>query len=445
MMVRAKLAAVLGAGALLVGGCGFSPYDIPLPGGADTGDDPYDVTIEFADVLDLVPQSGVRVNEAPVGRVTKIELDGWNALVTVRINGEVELPANAEATIRQTSLLGEKFVSLAPPATGASGRLNDGDRIPLERSGRNPEIEEVLASVSLLLNGGALERTKTIVQEFNQLLEGRDDEVKGLISEANDLLGQLDANKHDIIETLEKVNRLAIETSRQTESIEQALAELPAALRILDGQREDIIALLKALNRLGDVGERVIRASKDDLVEALEELGPVVQALADTGDDLTSALGGFVSYPFTDGFVGGSLQAAKDTHYGDFANLSLRLDLSLDQLCQFLDLGALCDILAGLAGSGAAGTQEVPEDDLTLIPVEVGFPDAEEPPGDVLGDIGEILGEQAPVQPSPDGAGSSGGSGGGLCAILGTCRTAVGGSGGEADLDDVFPRAVTGP
>jgi len=48
--------------AVVVSGCSFSGTDLPLPGGADVGDDPYEVTIEFRDVLDLVPQSAVRVD-----------------------------------------------------------------------------------------------------------------------------------------------------------------------------------------------------------------------------------------------------------------------------------------------------------------------------------------------------------------------------------------------
>src|SRR6478735_3217249 len=70
------------------------------------------------------------------------------------LRGGTELPDNAVASIRQTSLLGEKFVSLAAPESGASTEpLASGDVIPLERSGRNPEVEEVLGALSLLLNG----------------------------------------------------------------------------------------------------------------------------------------------------------------------------------------------------------------------------------------------------------------------------------------------------
>src|SRR3954468_761366 len=125
-----RMGTLAAASALVLSGCGFSPYDLPLPGGADLGSHPYTVKVHFRDVLDLVPQSGVRVNDIAVGKVTDIKLDGWTAVVTLKINKNAKLPDNAEATIRQTSLLGEKFVSLAPPATGATGRLSNGDFIP---------------------------------------------------------------------------------------------------------------------------------------------------------------------------------------------------------------------------------------------------------------------------------------------------------------------------
>ena len=82
--------AALTAGVLLLAECGGfrGAYSLDLPGGADLGDDPYTVTVQFLDVLDLVPQSGVRVADVPVGRVDEIELnDDWTAEVTLTVNG----------------------------------------------------------------------------------------------------------------------------------------------------------------------------------------------------------------------------------------------------------------------------------------------------------------------------------------------------------------------
>src|SRR5687768_14786731 len=76
----------------------------------------YTVTAEFADVLDLVPKAAVKVNDVTVGSVEEIRLSGFVAVVRMSLSQQVDLPDNATASIRQSSLLGEKFVALAAPA-----------------------------------------------------------------------------------------------------------------------------------------------------------------------------------------------------------------------------------------------------------------------------------------------------------------------------------------
>ena len=44
----------------------------------------------------------MRVDDVPVGDVEKISLDGFHALVTVRLKDSVKLPANAHAELRST-------------------------------------------------------------------------------------------------------------------------------------------------------------------------------------------------------------------------------------------------------------------------------------------------------------------------------------------------------
>ena len=88
-------AAAAAALAIAVAGCssgGFNGiYSLPLPGGASLGSHPYQVTARFANVVDLVPQSAVRVNDVAVGRVSRIYLPqgSWTADVTMVINGDV--------------------------------------------------------------------------------------------------------------------------------------------------------------------------------------------------------------------------------------------------------------------------------------------------------------------------------------------------------------------
>jgi phospholipid/cholesterol/gamma-HCH transport system substrate-binding protein len=315
---------------LLLSACDASVYSLPLPGGPDVGEDPMTVKVEFADVLDLVPQSTVKVNDVSVGKVTAIDLEGYQALVTLAVRRDVELPDNAVAELRQTSLLGEKFVELSAPEEGASSNaLGDGDTIPIERAGRNPEVEEVLGALSLLLNGGGVAQLKTITQELNKALEGREESARSVLRNLRTFTGQLDENKADIVAAIESLNRLALAAEKQLPTIDKALEELPSALDSIDRQRDDLVEMLAALNDLSDVAVDVIARSKGATITSLERLNPVLTQLAASGDDFTNAFHVFLTYPFVDEVVGRDPQVARNLHMGDYTNLSITLDVDI--------------------------------------------------------------------------------------------------------------------
>jgi phospholipid/cholesterol/gamma-HCH transport system substrate-binding protein len=325
---RGVVPAVLVAASLTLSACDFSVADLPLPGGADVGDHPVEVTAEFADVLDLVPQSTVKVADVTVGRVTDVELDNYNAKVTLLINGDVKLPDNVIAELRQTSLLGEKFVSLAAPPNPV-GHLESGDVIPIEQTGRNPEVEEVLGALSLVLNGGGVAQLHTITQELNSALKGREGSTKSVLEQLKLLMGQLDGSKGDIVRAIEAINRLSVSLNGQRATIDSALENLPAAFRSLDSQRADLVKMLQALDQLGQVGTRVIKASKDATIQTLRSLTPVLAKLKEAGRAFPYSLNVFLTYPFVDETVGRDPTVARNLHMGDYTNLSVKLDVNL--------------------------------------------------------------------------------------------------------------------
>ncbi|GAA4713230.1 MCE family protein [Phytohabitans rumicis] len=306
--------------ALLLGGCSLpSLADVPLPGGAPSGPS-YRITVEFADVLDLVPQAAVKVDDVTVGSVEDISLSGWTARVRLRVDKKVELPANATAAVRQTSLLGEKFVAVSPPTTEAArGRLSDGDTIPLARTRRGAEVEEVLAALGLLLNGGGLAQLKTINQELGTALLGREAEAKDALHQLDTFVGGLDRQKADIVRAIEALDRLTGRLAQQRAVIGGALDALAPGITVLAQQREQLTAALTALGELGRVGTRVVNQSKDDTVASLRALQPILDQLVRAGDDLPKSLDFMLSYPFPPNVTGAIV--------GDFVNLSITADL----------------------------------------------------------------------------------------------------------------------
>ncbi|MEV0084374.1 MCE family protein [Saccharopolyspora sp. NPDC050642] len=345
--------------ALLVSGCGTAGftglYNAPLPGGAELGSNPYRVTAHFADVLDLVPQSSVKVNDVAVGRVERIELspDNTTALVHMSVNGDVRLPANADAQLRQSSLLGEKFVELAAPAGAAEGALADGAVIPLERTNRNPQVEEVLGALSMLLNGGGVAQLQDIVRELNGAFTGNEAEIRSLLGNLNETVTRLDGQKENITRAIDGLNRLSSTLRGQTDQIAGAIDGLGPGLRTLEEQRGQLVTMLQSLDQLSGVAVQTVNRSKDDMVADLHALAPTLQKLAETGDALPDAIAYLATYPFPE-YVMKPLK-------GDFVNADVRFDLDLSTIMENLtrSSGPLIPI-PGLSDAGQPGLRPPP-------------------------------------------------------------------------------------
>ncbi|TCO14824.1 phospholipid/cholesterol/gamma-HCH transport system substrate-binding protein [Kribbella steppae] len=323
------MAGVLGL-AMLLTGCDFSVYSLPLPGGAKIKGPSYTVTVEFADVLDLVPKSSVKVDDVTVGTVEKVWLDGYVAKVRIKLPKSLELPDNERATIRQTSLLGEKFVSLAAPSGSEQprGKLDNGEIIPLSRTTSNVEVEEVLSALSLLLNGGGVAQLQIITQELNKAMTGNEPAIRSVLTQLNTFVGTLDQNKERIITAIAAVDALAKKLNAQKATLATAIDSLPKSIATLDKQRAALVKTLQALATLGNTATRVITASQKDLVANLQSLYPILTKLAEAGENLPKSLELLFTYPFPD--------AAAKAVQGDFTNLGITLDVNTQKALQGL-------------------------------------------------------------------------------------------------------------
>jgi phospholipid/cholesterol/gamma-HCH transport system substrate-binding protein len=310
--------------AVCLAGCssgGFNGiYSLPLPGGASLGSHPFQVTAEFTNVSDLVPQSAVKVNDVAVGRVTKIYLPphSWTAHVTMLVNGSVHLPANAVAQLTQSSLLGEQYIALsAPPGVPPVGRLSNRAVIPLPRTTANATVEEVFGALSLLLNGGGLAQLHTITTQLNAALSGNEPQIRSLLGEIRVLISNLNAHKQDIVSALDGLNSLSATLAARNGQISHVLGHLSPGLEVLNEQRAQLVTMLNALHNLTGVAVDTINKSQASLAANLRALAPTLRELANAGNTLPLALQVLLTYPFTD-------QVLKDIK-GDYLNAYLSL------------------------------------------------------------------------------------------------------------------------
>lgn len=323
-----RVAVAVAASAAVLSGCSDwrGLNSVPLPGVEGTGPGAFTIQAQMPDVDNIEPNSRVRVADVNVGHVTKIQRQDWHALVTMELNGNVDLPANSTAKLGVTSLLGSLHIELAPPTDVApQGKLKEGSLIPLSSSSAYPSTEQALASVALLLNGGGIGNIHDITEALSIAFTGRENDLRSLIEQLDIAIGHLDDQKQDIIEATEGLNNLIGQFAEQKPVVDKALRTIPDALAVLRDQRENLAEALTQLGRFSALAADSVNQTKEALVQELKDLGVVLQELANAGPALTRALSFLPTFPFPK-------ETLLNWMRGDYANLTLILDLTLSRI-----------------------------------------------------------------------------------------------------------------
>ncbi len=311
----------------LVSGCGWKGLNsIPLPGTKGGGPGSYLIQVQMPDVVNIQQNARVRVADVNVGTVTEIERQGWHALLTLRLDGDVHLPANATAKIGQTSLLGSTHIELAPPTNvPAEGRLHEGSLIPLANAGAYPTTEQTLSAVSLLLNSGGVGQIQDVVQTFSTALRGREQDLRSLLVQLDTFVANIDGQTADIISATDSLNRVVGKFAAQKPVLDKALTTIPNALVVLKQERSNLADALVKIGQFSAIAGDSVKQTKENLVKELRELSPVIKSLADAGPAMTRSFSSLLTYPFPN-------ETLDNWFRGDYGNLSAIIDLTLSRI-----------------------------------------------------------------------------------------------------------------
>lgn len=339
-LVLLMVALLVGATALA--GCGLQAYDLPLPGKVVSGSAGYQLSAVFANVDNVVPRTVVMVHDVPIGQVDSVTRDGWDAKVVMTIKKDIVLPADTTASVQQDSLLGSNYIALRAPSgstVAKQGRLGDGSVIPLAHTGDNPQVEDVLGALSMLLSGGGVDQLKTISTEMNKMMDGRQGQIRDLLTQVDRLVGSLNDQRDTIIDAMKQVDTLTSTLNREQSVIVDALNTFGPALKALHQQRQALMTMLTSLDKLGTVATRVIHESGASITQSLESLEPVLAKLGAANNSLPRGLVMAASFPFP--------KQASTLAKGDYSNALFHMDFDLNK------------IVKGITGGTNMGLPEV--------------------------------------------------------------------------------------
>ena len=315
-------------------GCSFGGLNsLPLPGtvGHEPGSSKF--RVELANVSTLEPNSPVLVGDVVVGSVAAMAVRDWRADVEITVKPGVVIPANAVATVGQTSLLGSMHLALNPPL-GQTPRwsLQPGATVGLNKSSTYPTTEQTLSALSVVINGGGVGQLGDTVAELNAALNGRESQVRSLLTRLNDFVGVLATQRGTINATVVSLNRLAGTFAGQRDVLTRALDRIPPALDVLVRERPQLTAALQKLGGFSTLAAGLVNDTQADLVRNLRNLEPTLRSLADVGPKLNTALAYFTAFPYGQEFINRGIR-------GDYLNQYIIFDLTVPRLNRTLMLG----------------------------------------------------------------------------------------------------------
>lgn len=238
----------------------------------------------FEQVGDLVPNAEVQSSDVPIGSTSTIELDGWEAKVTMCIDAGENIPEDTEFVIRTTSLLGEKFVDIQAQSEGPP-YLEDGAIVGTNQTSKATELEEVFAQLASILGTGNLEQLNRFTTAQANILRNRGGRLRNVLSRLHKFTELLNRRRTDIADSIDSLDSVARTVVGDSKTLERFLSSFAGSSRVLENQKEELQRLLVALDRFTIVSVQLLNSTEQGLDSQLRDLRPVLRtAVANSGN-----------------------------------------------------------------------------------------------------------------------------------------------------------------
>ena len=284
------VAAVVLAG-LLVAGAAFVVRQIFFG--------PKTITAYFTSATAIYPGDQVRVSGVKVGTIKSIEPQGTQAKMTLHVDRDVPIPAEAKAVIVTQNLIAARYVELTPAYRTSGPAMADGAVIPVQRTAIPVEWDEVKSQLMRLatdLGPNAKVSTPAISRFIDSAADaldgGNGDKLRQTIAQLSGVARTIangSGNIVDIIKNLQIFVTALRDSNIQMVQFNNRLATLTS---VVNDSKSDLDAALTDLSSAVGEVQRFIAGSRDEVSEQIDRLGQAIQPLVDQHMALENVLHG---------------------------------------------------------------------------------------------------------------------------------------------------------
>ncbi|MEV0107973.1 MCE family protein [Nocardia sp. NPDC050799] len=257
---------------------------------------PSTIRAVFGTATAIYPGDDVRVSGVTVGTIAGIEPHGTTVEMELRIDRDVDIPAEAGAVIVAQSLVDSRYVQLTPAYRGEGETMPDGAVIPLERTAVPVEWDEIKTQLTRLATELGPDGDKSsgpagrFIGSAADALAGNGDKLRQVLAQLSGV-GRILANgSGDIADTIKNLQIFVTALRDSNVQIVQFQNRLATLTSVLDSSRSDLDAALNNLAvAVGEV-QRFVSENRDRASEQVGRLADVTQNLVDNRGELEELL-----------------------------------------------------------------------------------------------------------------------------------------------------------
>ncbi|MFB4305445.1 MCE family protein [Actinomadura sp. GTD37] len=194
---------------------------------------------------EMHPHADVKLRGVVVGEVREISSDGGVATLKLAIQPDkvALLPGNVSAQLLPTTLFGQRFVALIPPAAPSRARLTGGSVISQDRSANAIELQRVLDNLYPLLTAIRPAELAATLTAVSQALDGRGAELGRTMVELDAYLGKINPSLPALNRDIGRLVEVTRHYDQAAPEILQALNDFAYTSRSLVDQRNNLASL----------------------------------------------------------------------------------------------------------------------------------------------------------------------------------------------------------
>lgn len=232
---------------------------------------------DFAHAAGLRPGDAVKVAGIAVGEVVTTKLNGASVTVTMRVDADVSVATDGYATIKLSTLLGQRYVDLVPgeshePAPGGKIGLRTGNKVPYN-------LEQTIEAGTPILDGVDADVLSEGLSTLADQLQGAPLVAAPVFESLSQMAQVLTSRREQIQRLLDDTRSLTRVVNDSSDSLALLVGQGRHLMEKASAREQLLTRLLDGLAELAEQAREIAVENDDQFAPVMVSIGTITEGL----------------------------------------------------------------------------------------------------------------------------------------------------------------------